>query len=204
MHEEVLTKEQKELLSPIRNFSGQFGLVGGTAIALQIGHRRSIDFDLFSNKRFFNTRIQDQIRDEFRIEKVFVDRPNELTILVNKVKITFYKYPFNIKYQITLKNIIKTPDLLTLASMKSFALGRRAKWKDYVDLYFLFKRYSLSEISKQAKKIFKGEFNEKLLREQLAYFEDIDYSEKVEFMPGKKVSDQEIKETLTEVSLSLP
>ena len=47
MHEEVLNKEQVELLPLLKEFKREFFLVGGTAIALQIGHRRSIDFDLF-------------------------------------------------------------------------------------------------------------------------------------------------------------
>ena len=47
MHPDILSKEQKELLPLIRQFKREFYLVGGTAIALQVGHRRSIDFDLF-------------------------------------------------------------------------------------------------------------------------------------------------------------
>ena len=52
MHKEILTKEQVELLPLLKEFKGKFYLVGGTAIALHIGHRRSIDFDLFSEKKF--------------------------------------------------------------------------------------------------------------------------------------------------------
>ncbi|PKP60487.1 MAG: hypothetical protein CVT88_02870 [Candidatus Altiarchaeales archaeon HGW-Altiarchaeales-1] len=51
MHTEVLTKEQKDLLPMIKLFSKDYYLVGGTAIALIIGHRRSIDFDLFTNNK---------------------------------------------------------------------------------------------------------------------------------------------------------
>jgi len=50
MHKEILNNNQIELLPLIGEFSKQFILVGGTAIGLQIGHRQSIDFDLFSNK----------------------------------------------------------------------------------------------------------------------------------------------------------
>lgn len=201
MHEEVLTKNQKELLPLIKSFSIQFGLVGGTAIALQIGHRRSIDFDLFTHKHFSNTSILNKIAQEFAIEKIFVDKPSELTILINKVKLTFYKYPFGIEYSVKLDDIIKMPDFLTLSAMKAHALGRRAKWKDYVDLFFIFKELSLKNITKRTREIFKGEFNERLFREQLAYYDDIDYSEKVDFMKGFRVSDEKIKETLTEISL---
>ena len=46
-HKEILTKEQLELLPVVGGFLKDFGLVGGTAIALHIGHRESIDFDMF-------------------------------------------------------------------------------------------------------------------------------------------------------------
>jgi len=86
--------------------------------------------------------------------------------------------------------------------MKSFVLGFRGKWKDYVDLYFIIRDYySVEEISKKAQEIFKGEFNERILREQLAYFDDINYREAVEFLPGLEVSEKEIKKKLVEFSL---
>lgn len=50
LHKEIITKEQSKLLPLVAEFSKDFGLVGGTAIALYLGHRRSIDFDLFSQK----------------------------------------------------------------------------------------------------------------------------------------------------------
>jgi len=87
--------------------------------------------------------------------------------------------------------------------MKAFALGRRAKWKDYVDLYFIIKdHFSISEISKRGNEIFRGEFNEKLFRSQLAYFDDINYSETIIFMPGFEIDDEKIKQKLIEFSLS--
>ncbi len=62
-------------------------------------------------------------------------------------------------------------------------MGRRAKWRDYVDLYFILKdHHDLKEISARAGEIFGAYFNEKLFREQLCFFDDIDHSEKVEYV----------------------
>jgi len=62
MHLEILSKEQIELLPFISQFKRSFYLVGGTAIALQIGHRQSIDFDLFTAKKKLNkSRIKQKI-----------------------------------------------------------------------------------------------------------------------------------------------
>ena len=94
------------------------------------------------------------------------------------------------------------PDLLTLTAMKAFALGGRNKWKDYVDLYFILKgKFTVSEIAKKAKELFAGEFNEKIFRNQLAYFDDMNYAEVVEFMPGFEVGDAVVKKALVEFSL---
>lgn len=73
------------------------------------------------------------------------------------------------------------PDLLTLAAMKAYALGRWSKWKDYVDLLFILEsHYNIDQISKRASEIFKDGFSEKMLRVQMVYFKDIDYSEAIE------------------------
>ncbi len=112
---------------------------------------------------------------------------------MNDVKMTFLSFPFEVKHPLKLGNFIKIPTLLSLAAMKAFALGRRAKWKDYVDLYFiLHDYYSLQEICLEAGEIFGQQFSEKLFQQQLAYHNDIDYTESVEFLL-KTVSDEEIR-----------
>jgi len=63
-------------------------------------------------------------------------------------------------------------------------------------------KFSFRELVSRLEKILTGEFNEKLFREQLAYFEDIDYSEKVDFMKGFEKDDEEIKKELIEFSLT--
>lgn len=202
MHDEILTEKQKKLLPLIKVFSEDFGLVGGTAIALQLGHRRSIDFDLFTLKDFDSRKIREEIKKKHTIQTVFVESVNELTISTDGIKTTFYKYPFDIKFSKNFRDIIKIPDLLTLGAMKAYALARRAKWKDYVDLYFIFKSHSISRISQKATDLFKGEFNEKLLREELAYFDDIDYSEGIDYLQGFETKNETVKEELIKISLS--
>jgi hypothetical protein len=203
MHKEILTDEQFGLLSLVKSFSGDFGLVGGTAIALYLGHRRSIDFDLFSLKEFDNSEIKRKISEFSRIDHVIRDETNQFSSQIKGVRFTFLSFPYPIIFSENFENIIKLPDLLTLAAMKAFTLGRRAKWKDYVDLYFVARHHNgIREICEKAREIFRGEFNEKLFRSQLAYFEDINYSETIIFMPGFETSDEKIKNDLIEFSLS--
>lgn len=200
---EILTDEQIKLLPLVSEFAKDFGLVGGTAIALNIGHRQSIDFDLFSLKEFNIYQIKRKISKSHKIERTINDEQGQYTILIKGVRFTFLHYPYKISFPEKFDDVIKMPNLLTLAAMKAFALSRRAKWKDYTDLYFIMKNhFTLSEISKQGKKIFGNEFNEKIFRESLAYFNDINHDEKIIFMPGFEVSDKIIKKELIKFSLS--
>jgi len=203
MHHQILNKQQKKILPLLKKFSSNFGLVGGTAIALYLEHRQSIDFDLFTLKKFKNLSIRNIISKYYKIEKILINELDEYTIIVNGVKITFLHFPFKIEFNNNFDNIIKTPDLLTLGAMKIYALGQRAKWKDYVDLYFIIKNhYSLKQIIKKAKQIFKNEFNEKIIRVQLAYFKDIDYSEKIIYTKGFEINNKIIEKKLRKISLN--
>jgi len=201
MHTEILNEEQLNLLPFVQTFKSKFYLVGGTAIALQIGHRESIDFDLFTEKNFSTTLIHKKISSNFKQFKLLHKSDDQVHYIINGVKITFFQYPYKIIPSVKFDKVILLPDLLTLSAMKAFALGRRAKWKDYVDLYFLLKNYfSLSEISEKAKYLFEDEFSIKLFRQQISYFEDIDYREDVVFKKGFEVSEEEVKDFLVEIA----
>jgi len=204
MHPEILTSNQEKLLPLVKKFSKNFGLVGGTAVALHLGHRRSIDFDLFTLKKFDSLGVRRKIlANNGTIEAVLRKRIDDYTLMINKVQFTFFYYPFPIRFSNTFKKTVRLPNLLTLAAMKAHALGHRNKWKDYVDLYFILQDYhSVNDISLQAKRIFKGEFNERIFREQLSYFQDIDYSEPIDYLPGYEISDKKIKQELIKLSLN--
>lgn len=202
MHPEILTPEQIKLLPLIKKFAWQFGLVGGTAVALQLGHRRSIDFDLFSQNNFNNEAIMRLIKGKYKIKHIYIDSSMELTMMIEDIKLTFYAYPYQVAYSKRFEKVIKMPDLLTLAAMKAFALGRRAKWKDYIDLYFILQNYQFKDIIQKTKRIFKGQFNEKLFREQLSYHDDINYSEPIEYLPGMAVKDEVVKQELKKIAVS--
>jgi len=201
-HKEILSSEQVALLPVVKLFSDSFGLVGGTAIALHLGHRESIDYDLFTFDDFANQKIRRKVLGVTKISTVIRDETGQFTLVINGVRFTFFQFPYEIDFSESFDDIVKLPNILTLAAMKAFALGRRAKWKDYVDLYFILKaHHSVAEITTKGIEIFGNEFNEKIFRTQLAYFEDIDYSEKIIYKNGFSTDDEIIKKALTEFSL---
>lgn len=203
MHREILSVDQVELLPLITRFAQSFYLVGGTALALQYGHRRSIDFDLFTDTDFDTGTIIQTVRAMHPIDRTYLHIPNQLTILVSGVKLTFWKYPYDISHEVKSDFGITLPSPISIGAMKAFALGRRAKWKDYVDLYFIFQHHTLKDLLEHAFHYYpKGEFDEKLFRGQLAYHDDIDYGEAVEFLPGFEISKDDILSSLTKISLT--
>lgn len=176
-------------------------MVGGTAIALQIGHRRSIDFDLFTNAESLSLISLKKKYKEINVKKrIIYEAFDQMHLQIKDVKVAFFTYPYNIEPELSFETICKMPDLLTLSAMKVFALGGRAKWKDYVDLYFILKSfYSIDQIANKAEGIYGELFSSKLLRQQLSYFKDIDYSEEVEYI-GKEIPQEEIKSFLIDVA----
>jgi hypothetical protein len=203
MQYQILTRKQQELLPYINTFGRTFYLAGGTAVALHIGHRRSIDFDLFTRSELRKSLINKKLANiPFKKVKLHEDI-DQLHLTINGVKITFLNFPYSIDHPVKLKQKISAPTLLTLSSMKAFTLGRRAKWKDYVDLYFILKDYyTIVEINEEAKKVFGELFSEKLFREQLAFHRDIDYSESVEFL-SPAPSEDEIRKFLIDKAIEI-
>jgi hypothetical protein len=95
------------------------------------------------------------------------------------------------------------PEIRALGAMKAYALGRRSKWKDYVDLYFLLRDHStLPDLILFTKTLFRGAFNSKLFVEQLCYFDDVDMTEQVEFT-SEAIPETAIKEWLTVQAMSV-
>lgn len=203
-HKEVLNDKQIELLPLIGEFKREYYLVGGTAIALYLGHRRSIDFDLFKFAPLNRKKNLEKVQSSGFPSIVTWNVTDQMNLVVNEVKVTFFQYPFQIKANNSFDNIIKLPELLNLAAMKAYALGRRSKWKDYVDLYFLLKKkFSIEEICQRAIEIYGDLFSDKLFRSQLSYFEDVDYSEEVDYIIPSPPSDDGIKQYLIEISTAI-
>ena len=203
MHKAIFNQNQVELLPLVKQFKKEYYLVGGTAIALHIGHRRSIDFDLFKFSSIKPRGIIEKI-STYNYPFLVTRRVTEqLNVTVHDVKFTFYQYPFKINATEKLNDILLLPTLLELAAMKAYALGRRSKWKDYVDIYFILKdHFSINQIAQKATHIYEQLFSEKLFRAQLCYFDDIDYTEPVEFLVAP-IPDDEIKNFLIDKATDL-
>ncbi|MFC1613276.1 nucleotidyl transferase AbiEii/AbiGii toxin family protein [Patescibacteria group bacterium] len=176
MKKEVLTNEGIKIFPFLKNFKN-FYLSGGTALALQLGHRVSIDFDLFYDKDIPKN-LFDKVKKIFTKHQISpsVNSPDELTIFIDNVKVTFLKYPFPVLYKFNSYQGVNLLNIKDLAATKAYTIGRRGSYKDYIDLYFLIleKYISLEQIIDISKKKYKNLFNTRLFLEQLVYMKDID------------------------------
>lgn len=198
---EIFDQSRLKVWEKLKEFNNIGVLAGGTALSLQLKHRKSYDFDIFCAHK-----IPQELM--LTVKKVFsgymiepqVDSNDELTVLLNgEIKLSFVYFPFP-----ELEKPIKTDTIALysvndLLSNKAYAIGRRSMWRDYVDIYWaLVKKVSnLERIIKDAEKRFDGAFAEKLFLEQLTYFDDLKENE-IEWVE-KSVSNQEIKTALGEM-----
>lgn len=176
MRQEVLTNEGKAIFPFLESFP-KFYLAGGTGLALQIGHRISIDFDLF-NQNNIQKDLLKKVETVFKKKhiSVAINNSEELTVTIDTVKITFLKYPFHLLLPLETIGGIHILSTKEIASTKAYTIGRRGSYKDYVDIYYILKEQhtSLEEIIELADKKFGGEFNSRLFLEQLLFMDDID------------------------------
>ncbi len=219
----VLNINQQKFKILLEDFSTTHFLWWWTAIALQLWHRESIDFDFFSstnqwtfsnfvkriNKYGFDISLKDK-QDFYSIE--FIEQ-EEIHVEINNVKlslINFYRTLYdNQKINISWKHYIlwwlKVASLSELSAMKVFAMIWRKKWKDAVDLYFLILHLNidLNEVLNLAeKKYFINIFNKKSVLEQIIS-KDWDKSEKVKYLVEHPPQDEEIENFLEKEALNI-
>ena len=123
-------------------------LVGGTALALKFGHRKSIDLDLFINENFNQKEIEKALEREFKNE--FVYEPTKITFVVfcniQNIKVDIVHYPHPTINPTELVDEINFYSNADISAMKINAILGRGKKKDFFDLAELFKHYSLNQI----------------------------------------------------------
>lgn len=175
LHLEALTDAGKALFPKLTLFKDDFYLAGGTALALQLGHRVSADFDLFSSepiKRTLLARVEDDFAGAPLAPMVATNR--ELTVMVAGVKCTFLHYPFPVLLPFTIDVPIPLLSAKELLTTKAYTIGRRGSLKDYIDLWAGITESiaTLPETIALADQKYGDAFNDRLFLEQLLYLDD--------------------------------
>lgn len=175
MREEVINAKTKRVLESLDKIEiiKNFYLAGGTALALQLGHRKSVDLDLFSKKNFSTEELKTVLSRIGRL-KVYSEERRTLNANLNGVKVSFLGYKYKMLFPLIKygKNL-KLASVQDIACMKIDAISGRGSKKDFIDLYFLLKKYSLKEmLSFFAKKYKEIEYSQLHILKSLIYFQD--------------------------------
>ncbi|HLD24673.1 MAG TPA: nucleotidyl transferase AbiEii/AbiGii toxin family protein [Patescibacteria group bacterium] len=193
----LLDSARQKVFHQLRMFEQDGYLAGGTALALQLNHRKSVDFDVFVKKPIGSS-LRRKIKTIFGDQPYEVNTTDQITFPLSVgIEITFlyYWYPH-------IRPLVSTTSL-SLASVddiiadKAHTLGRRALWRDYVDLFVVMKQHDMNidHIITLASQKFEGEFVKEQFLEQISYFDDIAVVP-VEFI-ARSYTPEEIKTFLT-------
>lgn len=184
----VLLKE----LMKIEEFNS-LRLVGETSLALQIGHRKSIDLDLFGEIKFEKLSIE-KIFSSFSIVKPLNRSKYINSFMIDNIKVDFVDYSYPRIDSLFEEKGIRMATVKDIAAMKLAAITNRGSRKDFVDIYFLLKTYSLHEMIQFFNEKYR-DGSEYLALKSLIYFEDAENDFSVEMM--EDVSWEEVKSTIS-------
>ncbi len=171
LHTETVLPSTLDLLRSLQGLpqSAEMRLVGGTALALLLGHRKSVDLDLFGA---FDARTS--IRATLLAAGYSADGAEEgevQSLRVNDVKVDFVNYPYPWLGEAVREDRIVIADLCDIAPMKLSAAANRGRKKDFIDIAFLLDRFTLKELFALYQRKFSVHEYSFALR-GLTYFED--------------------------------
>lgn len=179
---ESVSTELMELLRAVQSNERfrQLRLVGGTALALQYGHRKSVDLDFFGSIMLSDDEITAELSKLGKVQAL--KRSLSIKIYsVNGIKIDLVNYPFPwLQVPVLYNNLILASDK-DIAAMKIAAITGRGSKKDFIDLYFLLKKYSLPEIFSFYTQKY-PDASEYLALKSLVYFQDAEEQETPEML----------------------
>lgn len=172
LHTETVSTELLELLGRLMQLDAlsELRLVGGTALALQLGHRNSIDIDLFGELKVDKLKLT-ELLNTFSTTK-FLGGSSSINIyMIDGIKVDIVRYPYPWLQDAILENGYRLAGLKDIAAMKIAAITQRGSKKDFIDLYFLLKKMGLKQILEwYLQKITDG--NQWMAIRSLTYFED--------------------------------
>ena len=194
MQYDILSKERFEILPLLANFKKDFYLAGGTALALQLGHRDSVDFDFFSPKDIDTAKLFEKIREVFSEHNLVrtQEEKNTLTLIIDgNIKLSFFSYFYKLVEPLIEDEYFHLASMVDIGCMKLMAVVSRATNKDYVDIYYILQQVSLKKLLDALQEKI-PELDRNLVLKSLVYFSDIS-EEPLMFKKGKELGLETIK-----------
>ena len=202
LYKETVTEEMWELLQKLMKDEKlkDFSLVGGTALSLMIGHRLSIDIDLFTIRDFDELAMLTHLKDQHQVKiREILENTMLLDIGVVKVDIIAHRYPW--QEPIRTEEGVRLASLYDIGAMKLHAIFQNGtRIKDFVDMYFLLEHHSL----KTYLETYQNKYNANPRLAALALMDqrNIDKEEKVKLLKGKETNWKKITQRLKKAVLN--
>lgn len=199
MWHEILTGTQRKLWGKLAgaDLIADFYLAGGTAAALRLGHRESVDFDFFTEKEFSIDSIAATIT---KLSTVTIEQSDTGTLhtIMDSVRTSFLSYHHPLIAPAQNCNGIQIADLYDIIPMKLIATAQRGMRKDFYDIYAFFEAgWSLDAMFEAMERKFVNvHYNRLHILKSLTYFKDADEDEQPRSLTGTKW--KEVKERLVE------
>jgi len=174
LHQETVEPATLELLNQLfsKDYLSGFALAGGTALALQLGHRISIDLDFFSYQPFNTNELTKRISSDFRLDKEFIEiEENTLNCIINNVRVQFLTHNYQQVRPDLNDGTIRLYSLSDSAAMKLNAVTNRGAKKDFFDIAALLEVFSLNDMLNFYTKKY-NVVNYQHVLKSLSYFED--------------------------------
>ncbi len=172
LHLETISPDTLTLLKEIQALDEfkDTRLVGGTALALQLGHRKSIDLDFFGK---FETSLEEltAILSEFSTVTPVSSSRMMRFLVVNGIKVDIVSYPYDWIDSPVRAEGVALADVKDIAAMKLSAITNRGTKKDFIDYYFLLKQHPLEELIELYRKKYRDAQLFTAIK-SLSYFED--------------------------------
>lgn len=178
-------------------------LVGGTALALHLGHRFSIDIDLFGNANIDEGYLYRALKNDYRISQL--KKSEHINIfIINNIKVDIVNYPYDWIAEKIVSDSITMADIPDIAAMKLSAITGRGTKKDFIDIYFLLQHYTLRQMFDFYNKKY-PDGSEFLVLRSLAYFDDAEQDESPQMLVKINWNDvrQNIRKEIKAISQSL-
>ena len=195
LHLNILDDKRRKILPLFKNFSNDgFYLAGGTGLALQIGHRDSIDFDFFKDGDFDTVLLIEKINAIFVSHKLSITQQEKNTVsclIDDSIQISFFGHRHKLLNPLLKDDYSNIASIADIGCMKLSAITGRHLEKDYVDLYFILQKMPISELLENFVKKYPN-FDKTLILKSLVYFDDI-AEEPILFKEGNNVSLETIK-----------
>lgn len=177
MHTECLLPHGQKLLGILKGVvhKHNFTLAGGTALALQIGHRISVDLDFFSEKPFSTDALYREFQKAGLKPIVQQEAEGSLTIMVSEIKVSLFHYPYPFLDKKLQWKDIDIAEIIDIAAMKVMAITQRGAKRDFIDLYFILKDTPFRKIAENMIQRYGADrINPVNIGKALAYFNDAD------------------------------